>query len=79
MRDLKNIDLNNEKVNMKAMDVNIGFAIQLAKSLNEAVMFARSIVAKFFDKSPLTKTIVRNFTIFDLKVMMTERSVILQN
>lgn len=79
MRDLKNIDLNNEKVNMKAMDVNIGFAIQLAKSLNDAVMFVRSIVAKLFDKSPLTKTIVRKFTIFDLKVMMTERSVILQN
>lgn len=79
MRDLKNIDLNNKKVNMKAMDVNIGFAIQLAKSLNDAVMFVRSIVAKLFDKSPLTKTIVRKFTIFDLKVMMTERSVILQN
>lgn len=79
MRDLKNIDLNNKKVNMKAMDVNIGFAIQLAKSLNDAVMFVRSIVAKLFDKSPLTKTIVRKFTIFDLKVMMTEISVVLQN
>ena len=42
-------------------------------------MFVRSIVVKLFDKSALKKNVVRNSTIFDPKVMVTESPAVLQN
>ncbi|XP_057299676.1 uncharacterized protein LOC130630266 [Hydractinia symbiolongicarpus] len=92
--DLKAVNLNDNSVLMKPKNYNLGFATrfeinelkrkdlitnaQVAKFFTDAVIFVRSIVEKLFDKSPLSKNVVKNSTIFDPKVMVTESSSVLQ-
>lgn len=94
LTDYRNIDLDKKDSMVKAKNINIGFGAKaeitklkardiissamVAKFLTESSTFVITILKKLLDKSPAGSNVVRNASIFDPSVILSEKSNVLQ-
>ena len=94
LTDYKDVDLSHKDSMLKAKHINIGFGAKalitdlkqkdiinnsaIAKFLTESSTFVVTILNKLFNKSPAGSNVVRNASILDPNVVVSEKSEVLQ-
>ena len=91
--DYRGVDLDNKNTMVKPKNMNIGFgarslltklgrkdkvrSLDLSEFFTSVVLFIVAIIKKFLEKSPPASSVVKNTSLFDPRVLATEKSELL--